>query len=146
MSPTWSKTPKTGFLVMRLILCCNGPIFSYRQVRANSVERDWTAERASDCKPVISNVPAHHVSIISEKLKVRPIILSGKTLRTCNPPDFEHTVLILSFRTDMPGQTVQTSSLFRVYTVCSSLCIVWTHCSNFKSDYDYNNFLGCPNI
>ena len=51
--------------------------------------------------------------------------------------------MILSFRTDMPGQTVQTqirlSSLIRVYTVCQSFCIVWTHysmvephCSNFK--------------
>ena len=46
------------------------------------------------------------------------------------------TVMILSFRTDMPGQTVQTqirllleSSLIRVYTVCHSSCIVWTHYS-----------------
>ena len=52
------------------------------------------------------------------------------------------TVLILSFRTAMPGQTVQTqirSSLILVCTVCNSLCIVWTHysmvesqCSNFR--------------
>ena len=35
-----------------------------------------------------------------------------------------HTVMILSFRTDMPGQTAQT---IRVYTVCHSVCIVWTH-------------------
>ena len=42
-----------------------------------------------------------------------------------------HTVKILSFRTDMPGQTVQTqkSSLIRVNTVCYSVCIVWTHYS-----------------
>ena len=42
------------------------------------------------------------------------------------------TVMILSFRTDMPWQTVQTqirSSLIRVYTVCHSICIVWTHYS-----------------
>ena len=43
----------------------------------------------------------------------------------------QHTVMILSFRTDVPGQTVQTqirlSSLIRVYTVCHSVCIVWTH-------------------
>ena len=44
------------------------------------------------------------------------------------------TVMILSFRTDMPGQTVQTqirlrSSLIRVYTVFHSICIVWTHYS-----------------
>ena len=42
--------------------------------------------------------------------------------------------MILSFRTDRPGQTVQTQirllledSLIRVYTVCHSVCIVWTH-------------------
>ena len=52
--------------------------------------------------------------------------------------------MILSFRTDMPGQTGQiqirllgavwslstlfaSSSLIRVYTVCHSVCIVWTH-------------------
>ena len=42
------------------------------------------------------------------------------------------TVMILSFRTDMTGQTVQAqirSSLIRVYTVCHSVCIVWTHYS-----------------
>ena len=46
------------------------------------------------------------------------------------------TVMILSFQTDMPGQTVQTqirlllkSSLIRVYTVCHSVCIIWTHYS-----------------
>ena len=38
---------------------------------------------------------------------------------------------ILSFRTDRPGQTVQTqiSSLIRVYTVFSSFRIFWTHYS-----------------
>ena len=35
--------------------------------------------------------------------------------------------MILSFRTDMPGQIVQTQ--IRVYTVCHSVCIVWTHYS-----------------
>ena len=42
------------------------------------------------------------------------------------------TVMILSFQTDMPGQTVQTqirSSLIRVYTVCHSVYIIWTHYS-----------------
>ena len=40
------------------------------------------------------------------------------------------TVMILSFRTDMPGQTVQTwIRLIRVYTVCHSVRIVWTHYS-----------------
>ena len=41
------------------------------------------------------------------------------------------TVMILSFRTDMPGQTVQTQIrlLIRVYTVCHSVCIFWTHYS-----------------
>ena len=48
--------------------------------------------------------------------------------------------MILSFRTDRSGQTVQTqSSVIRVYTVCNSLCTFWTHystvnprCSNFR--------------
>ena len=55
------------------------------------------------------------------------------------------TVMILSFRTDMPGQTVQTQ--IRVYTVCHSICIVWTHysmvephSSNFR--VITTNFLG----
>ena len=44
------------------------------------------------------------------------------------------TVMILSIRTDTPGQTVQTQirllrSLIRVYTICHSVCIVWTHYS-----------------
>ena len=41
------------------------------------------------------------------------------------------TVMILSFRTDMPGQTVQPqwSSLIKVCTVFHSVCIVWTHYS-----------------
>ena len=37
--------------------------------------------------------------------------------------------MILSFRTEMPGQTERTqirSSLIRVYTVCHSVCIIWT--------------------
>ena len=60
------------------------------------------------------------------------------------------TVMILSFRTDMPGQTVQTQIrllLIRVYTVCHSVCIVWTHysmvephSSNFR--LITTNFLG----
>ena len=60
-----------------------------------------------------------------------------------------HTVMFLSFRTDRSGQTVQTqtSSLIRVYTVCYSVCIVWTHysmvephSSNFR--VITTNFLG----
>ena len=48
--------------------------------------------------------------------------------------DFGTTLIFLSFRTDRSGQTVQTqirlrSSLVRVYTVCHSVCIVWTHYS-----------------
>ena len=46
------------------------------------------------------------------------------------------TIMILSFRTDRPGQTVKTQirllSLIRFYTVCNSLCIIWTHCSMVK--------------
>ena len=42
----------------------------------------------------------------------------------------KYTVMILSFRTDRFGQTVQTqirSSLIRVYTVCNFVCIFWSH-------------------
>ena len=36
--------------------------------------------------------------------------------------------MIQSFRKDAPGQTVQTQiRLLRVYTVCHSVCIDWTH-------------------
>ena len=56
-----------------------------------------------------------------------------------------HTVMILNFRTDTPGQTVQTQ--IRVYTVCHSVCILWTHysmvephSSNFR--VITTNFLG----
>ena len=45
-----------------------------------------------------------------------------------------HTVMILSFRTDRSWQTVQAQIrlLIRVYTVCNSLCIFWTHYSTVK--------------
>ena len=42
-----------------------------------------------------------------------------------------YTVMPLRFRTDRPGQTVQTQ--IRVYTVCNSFCIVWMHYSKEKS-------------
>ena len=63
---------------------------------------------------------------------------------------YEYT---LSFQTDRSGQTAQTlirlllgSSLIRVYTVCHSVCIVWTHYSMVEP-YSSNfrvitNFLG----
>ena len=43
--------------------------------------------------------------------------------------DKESTLMILSFRTDRSGQTMQTqrSSLIRVYTVCHSIYIFWMH-------------------
>ena len=47
--------------------------------------------------------------------------------------------MILSFRTDGSWQTVQTQIWIRVYTICNSVCIFWTHdskvephCSNFR--------------
>ena len=44
--------------------------------------------------------------------------------------NFDLSVVFLSFRTDRSGQTVQTQiRLIRVYTVCHSVCIVWTHYS-----------------
>ena len=50
------------------------------------------------------------------------------------------TVIILNFRTDRSGQTVQTqNSLIRVFTICFSICIflvkypkVWHLCLNFR--------------
>ena len=62
------------------------------------------------------------------------------------------TVILLSFRTDRSGQTVQTqirlrsslirvyticsrSSLIRVYTVCNFLCLFWMHYSKEKPSY-----------
>ena len=41
------------------------------------------------------------------------------------------TVMILSFRTDRSGETVQTRIrlLLEVYTVCHSVCIFWMHYS-----------------
>ena len=43
------------------------------------------------------------------------------------------TMMFLSFRTDSSGQTDQTApSLIRVYTVCNSLCIIWTHYTKVK--------------
>ena len=60
-----------------------------------------------------------------------------ETLSWCG----EATVMILSFRTDPPGQTVQTHQI-RVYTVCNSVCTFWMKkmhytmvkpfCSNFR--------------
>ena len=64
--------------------------------------------------------------------------------------ELKNTVMILSFRTDMPGQTVQPQIrllLIWIYTVCHSVCIVWTHYSmvephslNFR--VIVTNFLG----
>ena len=49
------------------------------------------------------------------------------------------TVMILSFRTDRSGQTVQTQIRLLLYTVYNSVCIFWMHysmvkpsCSNFR--------------
>ena len=70
---------------------------------------------------------------------------------------FYCTVMIQS--TDMPGQTVQTqirlprNSLIRVYTVCHSVCIVWTHypmvephSSNFLGVRIFRKFTVYPQI
>ena len=67
-----------------------------------------------------------------------------------------NTVMILSFQTDMPGQTVQTQIRLLLEEWADqvhcfhSVCIVWTHysmeephSSNFS---DYNKFFGYPNI
>ena len=46
----------------------------------------------------------------------------------CKFNSTNNTIIILSFRTDRSGKTVQTqSSLIRVCTVCLSICIFWAH-------------------
>ena len=80
-----------------------------------------------------------------------------KQLESYQGNDHEHTVMILSFRTDKSGQTVQTqirlllerNSLIRVYTVCNCVCIFWMYystvklsCSNFR--VITANVFGCP--
>ena len=55
--------------------------------------------------------------------------VSDRNKKVSKTEENTDTVMILSFRTDMPGQTVQKSSLIRVYIVCHSVCIVWTHYS-----------------
>ena len=57
-----------------------------------------------------------------------------------------HSVMILSFRTDMHGQTVTTqrSSLVRVDTVWHFVCIFWKHYPLKKITFvDYSKILGC---
>ena len=82
----------------------------------------------------------HNICFYGEITKFIPKLSS---LSAC----FTVTVIFLSFRTDRPGQTVQRSSLIRVYTVCNSLCIFWMHyskekpsCSTFR--VITTNFLG----
>ena len=71
------------------------------------------------------------------------VIMSGNNLHPnfycCYVESLEclstNTVMMLSFRTDRSGQTVQRSSLIRVYTVCYSLCIFWTRYSMVEPHY-----------
>ena len=71
---------------------------------------------------------------------------------------YRHTVMILSFRTYMPGQTVQTQIRllleeqsdqglhclpFRLHRLDSLLC---GRATLFKFSSDYNKCFGCPNI
>ena len=66
--------------------------------------------------------------------------------------------MILSFRTDMPGQTVQSQIRllleeqsdqglhclpFRLHRLDS---LLYGRATYFKFQSDYNNFFGCPNI
>ena len=84
----------------------------------------------------------HNICFYGELTKII-LQLSPNTLLICSSATIKvsYTVMILSFRTDRAGQTVQTQIklLIRVYTVCHSVCIVWTHypkvephSSNFK--------------
>ena len=59
------------------------------------------------------------------RVQNRVIVFSQDFVCICRLLCFNSTVTILSFQTDMPGQTVQTQ--IGVYTVCHSVCIVWTH-------------------
>ena len=53
---------------------------------------------------------------------------------------YHDTVVILNIWTDRPEQTVHTpiSSLIRIFTVCYSICIFWTHICLVK--LHYSNF------
>ena len=67
------------------------------------------------------------------------------------------TIMIISFRTDMPGQTVQTQIRllleesdqglhclpFRLHHLDS---LLYGRATKFKFKSDYNKFFGCPNI
>ena len=69
----------------------------------------------------LARVPSYKLTLwafSSGELKIR--------LHLCNMQTHLHTVMILSFWTDKPWQTVQTQirlPLIRIYTVCNSLCI-----------------------
>ena len=53
--------------------------------------------------------------------------------KACTFVMYVDTIMILSFRTDRSGQTVQTQiRLIRVYTICNSGCIFWVHYSLVK--------------
>ena len=102
-------------------------------------------------------IPRFWTEVLANRIRIYNVCHSVCTFWTHYSMVKEHvnnfriiTLMILIFRTDMPGQIVQTqirSSLIRVYTVCHSVCIVWTHYSmvephNSNFRVITTNFLG----
>ena len=81
--------------------------------------------------------------VCTKRMSVYPDQTAQGLLAVCHSvyiSSIKSTVMILTFRTIMPEQTVQTQiRLLRVYTVCHSVCILWTpysmvepHNSNYR--------------
>ena len=94
-----------------------------------------------DPSPYFSIINVHLVDI-KVFAKFDEISIQRVYILSKNNAISENTVMFLSFQTDRSWQTVQTQirlleeqsdqglhSLIRVYTVCHSICIVWTHYS-----------------
>ena len=108
----------------------------------------------SSCKKTFYSINTQffrHLSILLVKCKQEKRMTKINQLPHTLPlPAIGVTVMILSFRTDMSGQTVQTQiriRLIRVYTVCHSVCIFWTHYSMMEPHFRMIiAIFGCPNF
>ena len=118
----------------------NDPKFWDRYAWANSADPDQTRSSLIRVYTVCHSVCivwTHYSMVEPHSSNFRVITTNFLGVRIFR----KFTVMILSFRMDRSWQTVQTqrSSLIRVYTVCNSVCIFWTHdsivephCSNFR--------------
>ena len=127
--PKYSDTQK---------ICCNHSkiwtMWLYHRVMSQN-HADRIANSVDPEDLGLHRLPRHILGTLQYLIFPKQYSLSSHL--TLNGKDVESTVKIPSFRTDRPGQTVQTlirlrSSLIRVYTVCNSLCIFWTHYSKVK--------------